>query len=306
MPFSDSELSNELLQVALAQSFNAVLITNAQRSGDGPVIVYCNDALCRMTGYPREALLGQSPRILQGPKTDRRVLDRLRQCLDDARYFEGQALNYRQDGSTYWVEWNISPVRDASGAVAYYLSVQLDVTARVLAEQQRALLARALHASNDAVWITDADLVIVFANQAVELVTGYTRGELLGQKPMMLRSGMHEPAFYEELHDCLRRGQEFRGTFINQRKSGQLYYAEQSILTLRDTEGHITHYVGVSKDITDQVQREAALREQAEHDQLTGLLNRHAGEAALERSKLHALASGQSFGLILTVRATRY
>lgn len=299
MSILPSVLHDELLLVAVQQSLNALLITNADPSGVGPVIVYCNDALCRMTGYTREELIGQSPRILQGPGTDRQVLAYLRQCLEDGVYFEGEALNYRKNGTTYYVEWNISPVRDASGHVAYYVSVQRDVTVRVHAEQQRTLLARALNASNDAVWITDKELVIVFANQAIEEMTGYTRRELLGQKPMVLRSGLHQPEFYVDLEDCLARGKNFRGTFINRRKNGDLFYAEQSIAALRDAQGQVSHYVGVSKDITAQVQRETQLREQAHRDRLTGLLNRHAGEAELERCKMQALAAGQSFGLIV-------
>lgn len=299
MPTPTLDLQSVLLQAALAQSFNAVMITHAGRAGVGPEIVYCNAALCAMTGYSEAELLGKSPRILQGPATDRKVLQLLRECLDSGAYFEGAAINYRKNGETYHVEWNISPVRDEAGAIQYFVSVQRDVTERVRAEAERSLLAKSLNASNEAVWITDENLVIVFANLAVERVTGYTRTELLGKTPMILRSGLHEPEFYKELHASMDRGDDFNATFINRHKSGSLYYAEQSIVALRDAAGRISHYVGISRDITPQVQREAALREQAHKDKLTGLLNRHAGEAELERCKMHALAVGQSFGLIL-------
>lgn len=292
-------LCADLLQVALEQSFNAIMITNAQRSGVGPVIVYCNAALCEMTGYTEAELLGQSPRILQGPATDMAVLRRLRQCLDDGAFFEGATVNYRRDGEPYQVEWNISPVRDEAGCIQYFVSVQRDITARVQAEQERNLLAQALHECNDAILITDEALHIVFVNRAAERLTGYSAAELLGQSPMLLRSGLHESQFYEALENSLSQGQEFQGTFINRHKSGALYYAEQSIAVLRDASGLIRHYVGVSKDITQRVQREQALREQAHRDQLTGLLNRHAGEAQLQRCELSAQASGQCFALIL-------
>lgn len=299
MPTPIPDLRSVLLQVALEQSFNAVMITNADRSGVGPVIVYCNAALCAMTGYSEAELLGKSPRMLQGPATDRQVLQRLRDCLDTGAYFEGAAINYRKNGEIYHLEWNISPVRDDADAIQYFVSVQRDVTERVRAEAERSLLAKSLNASNEAVWITDENLVILFANQAVERVTGYTCAELLGKTPMLLRSGMHEPEFYKELHASMNRGDDFNATFINRHKNGSLYYAEQSIVSLRDAAGHISHYVGISRDITPQVQRETVLREQAHKDKLTGLLNRHAGEAELQRCKMHALASGQSFGLIL-------
>ena len=229
MPRFIPALRSDLLQAALEQSFNAVMITNAERSGAGPAIVYCNAALCTMTGYTEAELLGQSPRILQGPATDRKVLEHLRQCLEAGTCFEGAAINYRKNGETYHLEWNISPVRDEAGVVQYFVSVQRDVSARVQAEKERNLLAQALNASNDAILITDETLSIVFANQASESLTGYSCGELMGKSPMVLRSGMHDPAFYEELQACLRRGEDFRGTFINRHKNGSLYYAEQSI-----------------------------------------------------------------------------
>ncbi|MDH1290593.1 diguanylate cyclase [Comamonas terrigena] len=290
---------SDLLQVALEQSFNAVMITNAERGGGGPVIVYCNAALCAMTGYSEAELLGQSPRMLQGPATDRAVLDRLRHCLEQGLFFEGAAINYRKNGEAYHLEWNISPVRDGAGEIRYFVSVQRDVSERVQADQERNLLAQALNASNDAILITDDTWTIVYANQACEALTGYARSELLGQSPMLLRSGMHEPGFYEALQACLLRGEGFRGTFINRHKNGSLYYAEQSIAALHNSAGKISHYVGVSKDITPQVQRETVLREQASRDKLTGLLNRHAGEYELQHCQMHALASGQGFGLIL-------
>lgn len=292
-------LQSDLLQAALEQSSNAIMITNADRSGAGPVIVYCNAALCAMTGYTEVELLGKSPRMLQGPATDRKVLEHLRHCLDEGLYFEGAAVNYRKNGDTYHLEWSISPVRDAAGVIQYYVSLQRNMTAKVVIENERNLLAQALNASNDAVWITDENLVIVFVNQAMENASGYSRAELLGNTPLLLRSGLHEPEFYAELHDCLNHGKDFRGTFINRHKNGSLYYVEQSIASLRDAAGRISHHVGVSKDITAQVQRESVLREQAHRDQLTGLLNRHAGEAELQRCKLQALATGMSFGLVL-------
>ena len=78
----------QLLQTAVEQAFNAVVITSAGSDGAGPLITYCNSAFCRMTGYARTELLGRSPRILQGPKTDPQVLQRLRECLLSGLYGE--------------------------------------------------------------------------------------------------------------------------------------------------------------------------------------------------------------------------
>ena len=102
-------------------------------------------------------------------------------------------MNYRKDGSSYLVEWNISPVRDAQGQVQAYVSVQQDITARVRAEQRQALLARALNATQDAVVIANEQAQILFVNQAFEDLTGYRSDEVLGRTPKFLQSGEHPP-----------------------------------------------------------------------------------------------------------------
>lgn len=288
-----------LLQAAVAQSFNAVVITNADLSGRGPLIEYCNPAFCELTGYTAAELLGQSPRILQGPRTDRAVLAQLRRCLETGEFFRGATVNYRKDGVPYHVEWNISPVRDEAGRICHFVSVQQNISARVQAERDRALLAQALNAAHEPIFITDCQAVIVFVNRAFESLTGYSADEVLGRTPKLLRSGAHDQSFYRALNASLQSGESFRITITNRRKNGELYHAEQSIAPLHGEDGQISHFVSISKDISGMVLRERALREMAHRDKLTGLLNRRAGEAELKRCQSEALAEGRKYALIL-------
>ena len=289
----------QLLHTAVAQAFNAVVITNATLEGEGPCITYCNPAFCQMTGYSAQELLGRSPRLLQGPHTDRQVLQRLRECLRTGEFFQGSTVNYRKDGSSYLVEWNISPVRDAQGQVQAYVSVQQDITTRVRAEQRQALLARALNATQDAVVIADEQAQILFVNQAFEDLTGYSSEEVQGRTPKFLQSGEHPPAFYTQLRDALERGESCQTTFANRRKDGSVYHAAQTITPLKDEAGATQHYVSVTKDVTELVARAQELRQQAHHDALTGLLNRRAGEQQLQRCQRAAQLECQGYALIL-------
>ncbi|SRR6056297_43523 len=136
-----SELDPDVLQAALDQAYNAVIVTEAQLEPPGPRIVYANPAFARQTGYPIEELIGQTPRILQGPDTDPVMLQELRRRLDQDLTFEGRTVNYRKDGQPYHVEWNISPVRNPAGETRYYLSVQHDVSDFIQAQSK--LLKRA-------------------------------------------------------------------------------------------------------------------------------------------------------------------
>lgn len=275
----------KLFEAAITQAWNAIVITDADIAV-GCRVQFANPAFTAMTGYSLDELRGHSLRILQGPDTDPALIDELRICLEEARLFEGTATNYRKDGSSYTVRWSISPVRDDSGSVTNFVSVQQDISDYEQAEQTNRLLARALDATSDPVMLTDAKARIIFANAAFAKSTGYTVDEIQGSTPAMFKSGKHDEAFYAAMRRSLASGQNFRATFINRRRDGSLYHAEQSISPIFGEKGRISHYVSVSKDITKRVEREQALLRAATKDKLTGLHNRHHGEQLLaERYK---------------------
>ena len=114
----------------------SVLVTTADLDPPGPSIVYVNPAFERMTGWSSAEVLGKSPRILQGPNTDRRVFADLRQTLLSGRVWESLAINYRKDGSQFFMEWSIVPLKDDRGEIYQYVAVQRDVTSRVEADRR--------------------------------------------------------------------------------------------------------------------------------------------------------------------------
>ncbi|WP_244913950.1 PAS domain-containing protein, partial [Methylobacterium frigidaeris] len=100
-----------LFKAALDSIGEAVVVTSSQLSWPGPIIEYVNEVFCLMTGYSAGEIIGSTPRILQGPLTNRAVLDRLRSDLEAREYFQGAAINYRKDGTTYLLHWHITPLR---------------------------------------------------------------------------------------------------------------------------------------------------------------------------------------------------
>ena len=135
-PLLVAEQLMKLLDVAVDQAKEAVLITSAELDLPGPEILFVNPALCAMTGYSREEIMHKTPRILQGPKSDRAMLQRLRDALSRGEPFSGETVNYRKDGCEYYVEWDITPIRTGGGEITHFLSIQRDVTARKLAEDK--------------------------------------------------------------------------------------------------------------------------------------------------------------------------
>ncbi len=132
----EAEQLLKLLETAVAQAKEAVLITSARLDPPGPEILFVNPAFSEMTGYSQEEVLQRTPRILQGPKSDRAMLTELREALSRGEPFSGETVNYRKDGSEYYVEWDITPIRTSGGQISHFLSIQRNVTARKLAEQQ--------------------------------------------------------------------------------------------------------------------------------------------------------------------------
>src|SRR5215831_533638 len=131
---SDEQL--RLLTTVVEQCAESVLITTAQLELPGPQIVYVNPAFTRMTGYMPEEVIGKTPRILQGAKTDRAVLDRLRSDCSAGKVFHGKTINYRKDGSEFCLEWSVSPVRNEQGEITHFVATQRDVTDRLWVDKR--------------------------------------------------------------------------------------------------------------------------------------------------------------------------
>lgn len=125
MTFEDK---SPILLAAIKESDFSVVITTGDLELPGPIFVHVNDAFTRMTGYTRAEILGATPRILQGPDTDRAVLNRLKSNLRAGDSFEGRAWNYRKDGTPYLVEWTITRLRHDGEGLDYFFSVQQEIT----------------------------------------------------------------------------------------------------------------------------------------------------------------------------------
>ncbi|MEX0779860.1 MAG: PAS domain S-box protein [Balneolales bacterium] len=117
-----------LLEAAIRNDYDSIVITELDL--EDPRIVYVNDGFLKLSGYTREEVMGKTPRILQGPKTDRKVLDRLTSCLKEGKSFFGQTINYKKDGSEFVNQWDIHPLVDNQGEITHWVSYQHDVTER--------------------------------------------------------------------------------------------------------------------------------------------------------------------------------
>jgi PAS domain S-box-containing protein len=119
-----------LLEAAMEQSDESIIITTAKIDLPGPEIVFVNPAFTRTTGYSAQEAVGKTPRILHGPKTDRAILNGVRTQLERGGEFSFEAINYRKDGSDFILSTHISPIHGENGKPTHFICTQIDTTER--------------------------------------------------------------------------------------------------------------------------------------------------------------------------------
>jgi PAS domain S-box-containing protein len=132
------------------------------------------------------------------------------------------------------------------------LAVIEEISDRKKIETDFQLLREAVEQSPVTVVVTDHKGTIQYVNPFFTDVTGYSREEALGQNPRILKSDHHPPAFYQMMWESLGQGKVWRGEILNRKKDGTLFWEDAVITPIRDDAEHITHYVAVKKDITEE------------------------------------------------------
>ena len=155
-------------------------------------------------------------------------------------------------------------------------------------EQMNRLLIQALESARDGIMITDLQGVILKVNQALEELTGYSRQELLGQTPRLLKSAVHGSEVFARMWQTILARRSWQGELTNRRKDGSLFPVSLTISPIVDGQGRMTHFVGIQRDISEHKQLERALL-QAQKMQSVGTL---AGGVAHEFNNLLAGING--------------
>ncbi len=139
----------KLLESVITNTNDVVIITEAEPLDQpGPRIVYANEAFEKMTLYSKAEVIGQSPRILQGPATDREELKRLKKHLMNWEACETEILNYKKNGETFWVNFTVVPVKNENGWYTHWISIQKDITERKKQEVEKNKLINELVENN--------------------------------------------------------------------------------------------------------------------------------------------------------------
>ncbi|MFH0822083.1 MAG: PAS domain S-box protein [Pseudomonadota bacterium] len=156
--------------------------------------------------------------------------------------------------------------------------------------------ATALECAAEGVIITDLEGTIQYVNPSLERMTGYSKSELVGNNPRMLKSGEQNNAFYEELWGTIKGGMVWTGRFVNKRKDGTIYTEDATISPVRDASGAITSFVGMKKDVTEHL----ALSKQLLHARKMEAIGTLAGGIAHDFNNLLQIILGCTDLLLMT------
>jgi len=248
---------------ALAATSNGIVIADATLP-DKP-IVYCNPAFEQITGYDRSEIIGHNCRFLQGPDTDRAAVAQIRVALQKQHDCKVVLKNYRKDGTPFWNELTISPVRDSSGTVTHFIGVQADISDRKQAEealkQAEEKYRSIFENATEGIFQTAPDGRYLSANPALARMYGYdSPSELIAKcsAKNLYADRARRAEFIAEINRT-RSLKEFESCVI--RRDGSTTWISENVREVRSQAGKLLYYEGTVAEIADRKSAEAALRD---------------------------------------------
>jgi hypothetical protein len=264
---------------AVISSNNGIFITDSTAPHNP--IIHANPALEKITGYSAEELIGRDPRFLMRDDQNQPDLRRLQQAMAAGEECQVVLRSYRKDGSLFWNELSVSPVRDEHGIVNHFVGITEDITERKRAEEilraTSALQRAILDSAGYAVISTSAEGHIRIFNAAAERMIGYKASEVIGRptsilihdwteverraKALSVELGRPVSPDFEVFVAKARLGQADEHEWTYVRKDGTKLPVLLSVTPVRDERGVILGFMGIASDITERKRAEAQLQQ---------------------------------------------
>lgn len=250
-------------------------------------VKFVNPTLVKLSGYREVELTGMDFIGLIHPDHQAMIIDygaRRAQGLPVPDCYECKFVT--KAGQMRWAEITVTQMllngEQSSIGTAY------DITDRKLAEERLELAGTVFTHAREGIMITDAFNRIIEVNDTFCNITGYSRAEVLGKNPRMLRSGRQSPEFYRTMWQALDDNGGWVGELWNRRKNGEFYAEMKTISTVRDAQGKVQNYVALFSDITQLKNYQQRLEHIAHYDILTDLPNRLLLSDRLEQAMIQS------------------
>lgn len=264
----EEEQHLKLLESVITNATDAVMITEAEPFDEpGPKVVFVNEAFTKMTGYTAEEVIGKTPRILQGPKSDKDELEKLSKALRRWEPCEATLLNYKKSGEEFWINMVLSPVANEKGWFTHWIAIERDVTQKKLREHQLKLLESVVINTTDGIVIKKPNTSlhdgreIIYINDAFAQMTGYSKDEMVGKTFKMLRGPNTDLNVLEQFYKQTEALKQIEITLIFYKKTGEQFWANLTLNAVTNDLDIITHWVVILRDVTEQKNQEQKIIE---------------------------------------------
>lgn len=233
------------------------------------VITFVNAKFCDLSQYSKEELIGKTHRVVNSGFHSPDFFKTLWKTISSGEVWKGEICNRAKDGSIYWVDSTIVPLKDeTTNKIKSYLAIRHDITKQKNIELQLKDTLHelseqklALDASN-IVAITDAKGVIEYVNDKFCEISKYSEAELIGQTHRLINSGYHSKDFFKKMWKTIASGLVWHGEIKNKTKCGQYYWVDTTIVPFCDNLGRPEKYIAIRKDITDKKLAEMEIEKQ--------------------------------------------
>jgi diguanylate cyclase (GGDEF)-like protein/PAS domain S-box-containing protein len=249
----------DLQSAALKAAANAIVITDRDAT-----IVWVNAAFEQLTGYSSDEVIGQNTRLLKAGQHPPSFYKNLWDTILAGNQWRGELVNRRKDGTIYWEEMAITPIRNRSGEIAHFIAIKQDITERKRSEEQLYMLAQAVKNSCEFIGVADPEGRITFSNRAFQQALGYSEDEMLGKHFNILLSARNPPGLNEEIGAQIYQGDGWKGECLIPRRDGTGMPVFLSTGQIKDAEGRLLGVFGIARDVTELKRAEQRIRQLAQ------------------------------------------
>ena len=241
-------------------------------------ITYINPAFEKITNYSQNELIGKNFDILKGSNTDIEELNNLTTAINARETHQCQLFIYRKEGIGVWNKINLNPIYNSAGQLSQFLYFYRDISLEIQQNEQMTLLSSCVSAMSEAVVICDAASLdnpgprIVYVNDAFCKISGYSREEVIGNTPRLLRGPNTDRASLDKIRLALSQWQPINIDVLNYTKNGTEYWQNLNIFPIANSEGCYTHWISIQRDITLQKQQEFEIKRAQEQAEQLALL----------------------------------
>ncbi|MEH6450477.1 MAG: EAL domain-containing protein [Oleispira sp.] len=254
----------------------------------------------KIFGYTAEEAIGRhASELIVSPTFHKELNKVFVSLLNKTGGTHSTNANHTKSGESIICEWHNTPIEALNGTVTGVASLVQDVTSRKEMEEKLTTAASVFGHAREGIVITDAAGVIIDINNTFEVITGYSRDEVLGKKPDILASENTETEVYRQIISALKDKGHWYGENWSKRKNQESYPQLLAISTVYDENGEVKNYVALFSDITLLKEHQAQLEHIAHYDVLTKLPNRtllaDRLKQAIIQSKRHDLSVAVMF-----------